>query len=289
MQASPIRSLSLLRFAFAALLTALCGCNSNQESKTLSYDFTVNGCPTEKQTFSDEASLCAGLKDDARNHFCAKAEREKEYANRCQPTPAAAPTTPAPAPSLQKSSGLNNDGKSPGNLRVPTEPFGSIPPQSPGPSEGDALSRLTLVTLLARPIDRLTVSPQTSGSDMITSLSGKLAVEFQQELFGRKVDLMGATTVTFMNPALGDCQLSTKNFSNPETSASSADSPEKKQVIAFSLVGIDSVDRAGQNGCLVKLSTMAMTGFSVEFENVRLGGPLSTIVVPKVRLDVANQ
>ena len=118
------------------------------------------------------------------------------------------------------------------------------------------------------------------GDSMITTLSGKLAIQLMQpDVSDQGLTLIGATA-RIVIPELGSCELTVKNFSSTTTVGT------QKQ-IDFTLLGIDPIASANRDGCLVKLSTMAMTGFSVEFDNVRLGGNLSTVTIPKARLDVS--
>ncbi len=272
----------------AMVSTSACGSNSGDtssvtQSVSLSYDMTFNGCPTGKQTFSDKASYCAGLKDDGRNNHCAKGLREEVYAENCQPKPGAAPTGETARET--KPATVGSDGKSSGNLKMPTEQFGPFSgPKVLTPAEQaetDDRSRPSLVTLRAQPVERLKVLPTSSGDSMITTLNGKLAIQaMQPDVSERGLTLIGAVA-RIVVPELGSCELTVKNFSSTTTVGS------QKQ-IDFTLLGIDPIESANREGCLVKLSTMAMTGFTVEFDNVRLGGTLSTVTIPKVRLDVSG-
>ncbi len=271
----------------ASISLGACGSSSSDTntstlSQTLSYDMTVNGCATGKQTFSDKAGYCAGLKDDARNNFCAKGLREEVYAENCEPKPAAGPT--GEAAREVKPATVGGDGKSSGNLRIPTEQFGSsagsktLTPTEQAEIEGR--SRPALVILRAQAAEQLQVQPTSSGDSMITTLNGKLLIHaMDPDVSDRGLTLIGATA-RIVIPLLGSCELTVKNFSSTTTVGG------KKQ-IDFTLLGIDPIASANRDGCLVKLSTMAMTGFSVEFDNVRLGGTLSTVSIPKVRLDVS--
>lgn len=70
-----------------ALLTGLtliaCGSSSSTEQFDYIYDFTVNGCATGKQEFSNQIDYCNGLKDEVRNHGCARETRRQTYLNKC--------------------------------------------------------------------------------------------------------------------------------------------------------------------------------------------------------------
>jgi hypothetical protein len=97
--------------------------------------------------------------------------------------------------------------------------------------------------------------------------------------------LITATSAEVSPKNISGCELTVKNF------ASSTNVDGKIQ-IEFTLIGADGMTTASPRdarpaGCLVKLSTMAITGFSADFENVRVGGTLSTATIPKVRLEVS--
>ena len=50
-----------------------------QSSKSLSYEYEVNGCSTGKQTFDSEEALCEALKSESLNNGCAQDLRELEF------------------------------------------------------------------------------------------------------------------------------------------------------------------------------------------------------------------
>jgi hypothetical protein len=103
------------------LALALVGCGSDQESsdssktESFSYELTLNGCETGRQTFTSRDAMCSALRDDARNRNCARSLREDFFKRNCpgqtwetppapRPNPAPAPTptpTPAPVPAPQ--------------------------------------------------------------------------------------------------------------------------------------------------------------------------------------------
>ena len=75
------------------------GKSSVSESKSLSYDFTENGCNTGKHTFNSVAELCAGLRNSALNKGCALTLRREYYKqNGC--TEAFDPVATPPGPSV---------------------------------------------------------------------------------------------------------------------------------------------------------------------------------------------
>lgn len=59
----------------------LVGCKKESKSESYSYDLTLNGCATGKHTFSSKADMCAALKDDARNKYCAYSLRKQTFEN----------------------------------------------------------------------------------------------------------------------------------------------------------------------------------------------------------------
>ena len=73
-----------IAIACLSLSLGLAACQGSREKKqTLSYEFSANGCSTGKKTFSDLASYCAGLQDDAANNGCASEMRLKTYQVKC--------------------------------------------------------------------------------------------------------------------------------------------------------------------------------------------------------------
>lgn len=82
-------------------------------------------------------------------------------------------------------------------------------------------------------------------------------------------------------PPIGNCNMVMLNFSATQNHLALA----VKRQIGFFISGIDATNDT--DDCDVKLMTMSMTGFTTEFENVRLGAAHSTLVVPKVRLEVS--
>lgn len=54
-----------------------------QSKEDYSYEYTENGCPTQKQTFKSRNDYCNGLKDDQRNHYCARGLRYEAFKANC--------------------------------------------------------------------------------------------------------------------------------------------------------------------------------------------------------------
>lgn len=73
----------------ALLLTSLVSCGGSSNSYKDSYDFTVNGCSTGKQSFSassQEALLdkvCEALVDEELNNGCAASLRAQKFNAQC--------------------------------------------------------------------------------------------------------------------------------------------------------------------------------------------------------------
>lgn len=52
---------------------------NSEDSITLTYNYTENGCSTGDQTFLSKAELCSGLEDNARNKNCAISLRKENF------------------------------------------------------------------------------------------------------------------------------------------------------------------------------------------------------------------
>ncbi len=74
--------LAFLCLALGAGCSNGSGSNSSNNSESYSYEITYNNCPTGKHTFSSKDDLCAGLKDDHLNAYCARETRKQEFAAR---------------------------------------------------------------------------------------------------------------------------------------------------------------------------------------------------------------
>ncbi|CAN5681929.1 hypothetical protein BH10BDE1_BH10BDE1_00210 [soil metagenome] len=199
----------------------------------------------------------------------------------------------------------NSDGSSSKLLKAPTEQFGDMdatpakqepekkqdpkpePKPEPKPAPKDlppadpksALHDTEVLEISVFAEAPLKVKPSSSGNDkIIVSLSGKLAVgKTVPTVANPIVFLAGVEEGAVITPDMGSCKLLAKNF----------DMRDAGKTVVFTLMGMDPKDAPLADGCLVKLSTMSMAGFTVEFKNVRLGGPLSETYVPTVRLLVS--
>lgn len=65
------------------LALGLAACNVKKEDESYSYTYEYNGCSTEKQEFSSLEDMCRGLRDDARNKYCAAELRAEAYQRSC--------------------------------------------------------------------------------------------------------------------------------------------------------------------------------------------------------------
>lgn len=62
------------------------GADVSIKSEKYSYDFTLNGCKTEKQTFESLEAMCKGLQSHSLNHGCAEGMREDYFKKNCSGT-----------------------------------------------------------------------------------------------------------------------------------------------------------------------------------------------------------
>jgi hypothetical protein len=77
----------MLFFAGAlVLITGACEIKKEVKNEELSYDLTVNGCATGKQSFSSLEAYCSGLQNDALNNGCARSTREQLFYQNCSGT-----------------------------------------------------------------------------------------------------------------------------------------------------------------------------------------------------------
>lgn len=195
----------------------------------------------------------------------------------------------------------NGDGSSSKLLKAPTEQFGNMDvtpakhePEkkqdpTPEPKPEPKVIPPTDAKTAAQSPDVLEISvfaeaplkvkPASGGNEkIIVSLSGRLTVgKTVPTVANPIVFLAGVEEGAVITPDMGSCKLLAKNF----------DMRDAGKTVVFTLMGMDPKDAPSADGCLVKLSTMSMAGFAVEFKNVRLGGPLSETYVPTVRLLVS--
>jgi hypothetical protein len=184
------------------------------------------------------------------------------------------------------------DGSSSKLLKAPTQDFGSMdptPPKETGPEKrvepkpksevGAGNTPPETIDVHARAQEMMTVKPTSVGTDkLVSSLTASLKIEkIEPKVENSILNLADIQDATIVIPEIGKCELTVRNF----------DMKDAGKTVAFHLIGIDPKAEPSPDGCLVKLSTMAMSGFVVEFKNVRLGGPLSETFVPTVRLSVA--
>ena len=73
-----------LFMALAVVLLSACGSDGigtkvEKKSAKFSYDFTENGCKTQKQSADSVDGICRKLKDHALNNYCAYGMRAEEF------------------------------------------------------------------------------------------------------------------------------------------------------------------------------------------------------------------
>lgn len=73
----------LMLMISSVVVFGLTACDVKKEEKSYSYDYTLNGCNTGKQEFSSQEDMCRGLRDDARNNYCASSIRADAYQQSC--------------------------------------------------------------------------------------------------------------------------------------------------------------------------------------------------------------
>ncbi|MCO5143018.1 MAG: hypothetical protein M9962_08015 [Oligoflexia bacterium] len=63
-------------FILGTFILVLFSCGKKEEFK---YQFEENGCNTGEQNADSKDAMCANLKDNAKNNFCALNLRKQEY------------------------------------------------------------------------------------------------------------------------------------------------------------------------------------------------------------------
>jgi hypothetical protein len=80
------KGLILLISAFFLFAFTSCGGSSTESAAEIAnsytYDMNQNGCDTGRQSFPDLTSYCAGLENNALNHYCAQSLRGQEFVAR---------------------------------------------------------------------------------------------------------------------------------------------------------------------------------------------------------------
>lgn len=240
-------------YGLAAVGFIACQSNDNTDKDTrLSYQFSVNDC-AENERFELYNAKCDSGKI-AKNEMT---ENESEN------------SLPQHLRSIPNTDGPNEGKKNNSDKSQPLQP-------SPDISSASTLSKLILTV---HPETQLRVQPQASNDVLLSTLAGKLVVDSVEPKFEKVIHLGRAETTTFLNHDLGQCTLLVTIF----------DKATPGNAIEFSLTGSDSKGQMEGSGCLARLSTLAMAGFTVEFTNVPVGGPLSNQVIPSVILKVETK
>jgi hypothetical protein len=267
----------ILMLSLAALMFA---CNvkdeKKDESKLLSYQFKVGDCDTGKKTFTSLEGYCQALANDEANHFCAQELRQQQFQKSCSQV---AKPTSAPKPSQPEKNPQSKSDPSAGASENP-QTSNSNPAPAPVPETGKAgssqVAALTEVTLSGHFEKVVKVSPENSGDEMISTLDGKIVIDDIAPKVDRPIQLGRFKAATFTSLDMSKCDLQINQY----------DSSADNKTIGFTILGLDQKAAIGATGCLPSLSTMAMVGFTVEFQDVPVGGNLSQDVIQKVILKV---
>lgn len=131
------------------------------------------------------------------------------------------------------------------------------------------------IHITAHPDSALQAEPTESGNQLRSKVKGNLIIDSMEPAFDRSLILTSAEKVT-TEDGMGRCELASKKFSKLKK-----DSP-----LAFLLVGADPAKSTDSDGCLTRLSTLAITGFTAEFTNVVVEGS-NHDVIPKVIITVS--
>ncbi len=260
--------------------TLFFGCAAKEESKSLSYEFTENNCPTGKQTFGDQAAYCAGLKNDTLNKGCARSLRADAFKAQCPGSfndttvgfgDESAQTKPVPKPTI------GNDGASPKNLHVPTEQFGAIPKSNdPSKNEADKDAAALKIQAIYDQLPKLSATSSESNIGLV--LSGSAVIQAMvPDYSDRQVQLISASSVKIISPDMGNCAVTALNFANPE---------QRVHKVSFTLIATDVGPDFSVTGCSAKFAGLRMGGFVAEFLNVRVGSSVNYSTIPKVRFEV---
>ncbi|WP_413290938.1 hypothetical protein [Bdellovibrio sp. HCB337] len=260
MAKTPIFVTTALCFVTSLALVACSGGN-RQESKKLSYQFNENGCDTGKKEFTSKQAYCAALEDNSANNFCAESMRKTTFERECGALP-----TPTP----QGKSDSDQPVIPQPEVDTTVIPSPETPTQPVIPSTENSVPERLVIT--AKSLSPLKMKSDISKEAIILLLSGEASVsDLSVDLKGPlKIDLASATTVANLAP----CELTT-------TFEMSVDN----KAVAFTLIKVGPSNPATA-GCISKLNQFAAEGFTTEFSNVRVGGPLSEKFIKKVTLIV---
>ncbi|MEK6774670.1 MAG: hypothetical protein AABY64_12055 [Bdellovibrionota bacterium] len=266
------------------------GCSSDKrtQEQSLGYQFIENGCDTGAKTFTSLESYCSTLLDDKANQdekshmICAQASREKEYERQCGTSPKSKTEAldqdkdkikaeqlqaqkSQELPSLETLNLSKND-QSQTTLRL--QPIQEQASQE-NPNE---------ISLTAKPDSILKVSAENTADGIMSTLKGKLILTEPLDL-KYNLDIAFADSTVFTQPLMESCTLSLNQFNF---------SPGNKKEIDFILIGFDKQSEIQKSGCLAKLSSLALTGFTVEFNEVVSRSLMNQVKVPKVILKVSK-
>ena len=73
-------------FLLSLFLVAACGTDQGESthSEEFGYNYSHNGCSTEKQVFTSRDAYCSGLQDETLNKGCALSLRKQTFQEQCQ-------------------------------------------------------------------------------------------------------------------------------------------------------------------------------------------------------------
>lgn len=265
-----LRSMNLNSLLLAiASLCLLNACSLKEESKSYSYDFNVNGCPT-KQSFSDHGSYCQGLKNEALNNGCARELREKTFEANCAPPTAAFQPTNADTTALPER-------KSSKPLQMPLDPF-DIPKglKNRNDEEKDLKLRKTeLFNVTGKSFDVISLASTNAGESLVSTLKGEFQVVAIDPVTNRDaLQFESASRVRITSASLEKCDVTLLNFKTTGDK------------VAFEIVGKELASNLLPTSCLIGFGQMIRDGFTVEFQNVRAEGAALETVIPTVILRV---
>lgn len=206
--------------------------------------------------------------DDAANNYCAQSLRLNEYQVKCSSTTSNKPTETTTVPPQEK---------------VPTAeiPKAEHQPPTAGVPAAESAKLPESVTLSGRFKTRTNIVSKDIGDDSILiTLDGEIIVNSIEPEMNRRLKIDLAEQSQFINFDLQKCELIVNQYNNKNFD---------NKVIGFTMMGLNKKSQIDSSGCMTRLSTLAMTGFTIEFTNVPIGGALSQDVIPKVILKVENQ
>ena len=246
-----VTTLSLLTVVFVACQAKRNAVTDQDDSTTLTYRLSQNGCDTGKHTFTSLESYCAGLANDAANNHCAVELRTELFAKNCKGSTARFTRSNTEQSESQQETKETHEEVKTSASEVPAE-----------------------LQITAHPDSALQAEPTESGDLLLSKVKGQLIIDSIEPAFDKSLILISAETIT-TEDGMGRCQVDAKKF----------DTLKKGSPLSFLLVGSDPAKTTDSDGCFARLATLAITGFTAEFTNVLVAGP-SHDIIPKVVIKV---